>query len=60
MVKELYENYLPDLLGRFERRAATNNAPEGWIWGSKVVGQDMLYIIKQFRYSQDLELGERI
>jgi len=37
-VKELYEDYLPDLLGRFDRRAATNNAPEGWIWGSKVVG----------------------
>lgn len=38
MVKQLYEDYLPDLLGRFERRAATNNAPEGWIWGNKVVG----------------------
>jgi len=43
MVKELYEDYLPDLLGRFDRRAATNNAPEGWIWGSKVVGCQRWY-----------------
>ena len=36
MVKKLHEDYLPDMINRFERRAAANNAPEGWIWGEKV------------------------
>ena len=36
MVKKLHEEYLPDMINRFERRAAANNAPEGWIWGEKV------------------------
>ena len=36
MVKKLHEEYLPDMINRFEQRAAANNAPEGWIWGEKV------------------------
>ena len=36
MVKKLQEEYLPDMINRFEQRAAANNAPEGWIWGEKV------------------------
>ncbi len=33
-VKELHEDYLPEHIGRFEKRAAANGT--GWIWGDKV------------------------
>ena len=37
LVKKLHEDYLPAHTARFERRAASNGAQEGWIHGDKVI-----------------------
>ena len=40
--KELVETHFPRYFGTLEKRAASNKAPEGWIYGSKVTYADFL------------------
>ena len=44
-VKELHETYLPAHITLFEKMAAANGAPEGWIWGDKVTSRLMPFQI---------------
>lgn len=39
--KEVHDDYLPKLMGMFERLAVTNNT--GWIWGGKVIDHNAQY-----------------
>lgn len=34
--KKLHENYLPEHMARFEKKAAANSKQGGWVWGEKV------------------------
>ncbi|XP_064383128.1 hematopoietic prostaglandin D synthase-like [Halichondria panicea] len=46
-VKELHEDYLPEHIERFEKRAAANGA--GWIWGDKMTYADFAtYLLFQY------------